>query len=129
MLATWDASPVQDLNVYRCLVWAVGRMSATTLPSWMLSLCGSGEGSGWQWPVKVVLGLATLRGALAELGPTLPELVDETMVVDPLYAAARGMAVYARRRQEVPGDCMEGWWCDSVRERERAEARERKLEL
>jgi hypothetical protein len=35
------------------------------------------------------------------------------------------MAVYARRRQEVPGDCMEGWGCDDVKGRERAEERGR----
>lgn len=101
------------------------------------------EGEGQRRPVDMVLlggenatdggFLATLRDALAELHPTLPSLVgsdiDEAMVLDPLYAAARGMAVYARRRQEVPGDCIEGPGCDEVRERERREGRGRKLEL
>ncbi|KAK4035326.1 hypothetical protein C8A01DRAFT_38228 [Parachaetomium inaequale] len=68
--------------------------------------------------------LATLRDALAELSPVSPLRVDVAMIEDPTYAAARGMAVYARRRQEVPGDCMERLVCDERREKERSGASE-----
>lgn len=33
-------------------------------------------------------------------------------VVDPLWAAARGAALYARFRQEVPWECMEPYECN-----------------
>jgi hypothetical protein len=36
-------------------------------------------------------------------------------LIDPVYAAARGMATYARRRQEVPGDCTEDSSCKTSR--------------
>jgi hypothetical protein len=42
------------------------------------------------------------------------------IVADPLYAAARGAALYARWRQEVPWDCVEGEGCNDERERENA---------
>jgi hypothetical protein len=64
--------------------------------------------------------LATLRDALAKLSPVSPLSVDVDTIEDPTYAAARGMAVYARRRQEVPGDCMERRMCDERRENERS---------
>jgi hypothetical protein len=71
--------------------------------------------------------LATLRDALDELGPgegvTGPLDVDVAAVADPIFAAARGMAMYARRRQEGPGHCRERWKCIERRDKERNEGR------
>ncbi len=66
--------------------------------------------------------LSTLRDALAEICPVLaPGInIDSAALVDPTYAAARGMALYARRRQEAPGQCKERRRCDEEREKERA---------
>ncbi|KAK3933788.1 hypothetical protein QBC46DRAFT_348273 [Diplogelasinospora grovesii] len=67
-----------------------------------------------------------LRGVVADLGPdvfdkSVLEDIDVAMAVDPTLAAARGMATYARRRQEVAGNCMEQDWatCEARRDRER----------
>ncbi len=77
--------------------------------------------------------LATLRDALAELSPVSvePPSVDTAAVAvaDPAFAAARGMAVFARRRQEVPGHCKELPKCETQREAERAGEREGRAEL
>lgn len=40
------------------------------------------------------------------------------MVVNPVYAAARGAALYARWRQEAPWDCVEGEECEDERKKE-----------
>ena len=75
--------------------------------------------------------LATLRDALAELSPVSvePPNVDTAAVADPAFAAARGMAVFARRRQEVPGHCKELPKCEKQRKAERAGEREGRAEL
>jgi hypothetical protein len=73
--------------------------------------------------------LATVRDALAWLTPTLLLNVDATTVVDPTFAAARGMAIYARRRQEAPGHCVERDRCDEEREKQRAVRDEGRMEL
>ncbi len=73
--------------------------------------------------------LETLRDALAEIGPGLLPSVDGAVVVDPTYAAARGMALYARRRHEVPGTCMELERCEEKRERERAGGGQSRVDL
>lgn len=58
--------------------------------------------------------LQTIRNVLASVASTLPPTldVDIATVADPTFAAARGMAVYARRRQEAPGPCVESLICD-----------------
>jgi hypothetical protein len=73
--------------------------------------------------------LETVQGALAWLTPTLPLNVDVTTVVDPTFAAARGMAMYARRRQEAPGHCVERERCNEEREKQRAIRDERRVKL
>ena len=97
---------------------------------------------GQRPPSMVLLGgengtnpvlLKMVRDALAELYPgegLVPPLsMDANAVVDPTYAAARGMAVYARRRQEVPGHCKEGWDGNKERDKERSESEQVKMEL
>ncbi|KAF3392604.1 hypothetical protein F1880_008897 [Penicillium rolfsii] len=75
--------------------------------------------------------LATLRDALAEMRPILPinlqmnipgyaESSAVSKSVDLLFAASRGAALYARRRQEVQAHCTEPAECEAIRERERA---------
>lgn len=75
--------------------------------------------------------LATLKDALAEIMPILPvdlqtnvpdhaDSATVSKIVDPTFAASRGAALYARRRQEVQGHCTESPECESIRERERA---------
>jgi hypothetical protein len=73
--------------------------------------------------------LETVRDALAWLTPTLPLNFDVTTVVDPTFAAARGMAMYARRRQEAAGHCVERERCNEEREKQRAIRDERRVEL
>ncbi|KXX78407.1 hypothetical protein MMYC01_205886 [Madurella mycetomatis] len=73
--------------------------------------------------------LETLRDALAEVNPTSPVSIDIATTVDPTFAAATGMALYARRRQEVPSDCKEHPACEKQRQEERAGGGEWKLEL
>lgn len=46
---------------------------------------------------------------------------------DPLFAAARGAALYARWRQEAPYDCEEEEKCEEQRQREREGNRKREL--
>ncbi|EAQ88054.1 predicted protein [Chaetomium globosum CBS 148.51] len=109
--------------------------------SLIVGLAGASD-VGKRPPGMVLLGgengthpvlLETVRDALAELYPgegLVPPLsINATAVVDPTYAAARGMAVYARRRQEVPGDCKEGRECYQKRDEERREGDEVKVEL
>jgi hypothetical protein len=50
-------------------------------------------------------------------------------LVDPVFAAARGAAIYARRRQEAPADCVELETCEEKRNREREGKSGPKLEL
>ncbi|KAK3291491.1 uncharacterized protein B0H64DRAFT_330156, partial [Chaetomium fimeti] len=102
-----------------------------------------GGDQGQQPPGLVLLGgqngthhvfVETVRDALAELHPgegLAPSLSlkDATAVVDPTYAGARGMAVYARRRQEVPGHCKERWSCEEKRDKERSGGDHEKMEL
>jgi hypothetical protein len=100
-----------------------------------------GDGQGRQLDMVLLGGengteggfLAALRDALAELGPvqgpTPPLGVEATAVANPTYAAARGMAVYARRRQEVPGHCRERWKCEEKREKERNGGNGERMEL
>jgi hypothetical protein len=75
--------------------------------------------------------LQTVRNALASLTPTVPPIldIDVATVADPTFAAARGMAVYARRRQEAPGPCVESLVCEERREKEQAGGDQRKVEL
>lgn len=70
--------------------------------------------------------LATLKDALAEILPPsldFQKVLDEdpamSKIVDPTFAAARGAALYARRRQEVQSDCDEYPRCEDIRRRER----------
>ena len=49
----------------------------------------------------------------ASLGRRLEAMLDTP--VDPLWAAARGAARYARIRQQVPWDCEEGEQCHQIR--------------
>jgi hypothetical protein len=51
------------------------------------------------------------------------------MMADPTFAAARGMAVYARRRQEAPGPCVEYQECEEMSEKERSKGQGAKTEL
>lgn len=94
------------------------------------------------WPLEVALlggengtdrtFLETLRDALAEAnptGPTSPASIDIATAVGPKFAAATGMALYARRRQEAPSDCKEPLTYEEKREEERAGGIERKLDL
>ncbi|CAG8888068.1 unnamed protein product [Penicillium egyptiacum] len=62
--------------------------------------------------------LASLRESMSELslGPATAKI---QLAIDPTFAAARGAALYARRRQEVPSDCYEKLECEEMRLRER----------
>lgn len=75
--------------------------------------------------------LAILRDALADIsltpsiGPQLTtsdsrDLINLETIIDPTFAAARGAALYARRRQEVQGECTEPAGCEIERSRERS---------
>lgn len=55
-----------------------------------------------------------------------PEMSSD-VVADPVYAAARGAALYARWRQEVPWNCTERETCEDERRRDRAAAVSREL--
>lgn len=50
-------------------------------------------------------------------------------IADPVFAAAQGAALYARRRQEVPWGCDEPKTCKDAREKQRTEATIGKSEL
>lgn len=70
--------------------------------------------------------LAILRDVLPEILPPSVDLqnvldADPAMskIVDPKFAAARGAALYARRRQEVQSECAEYSECEDTRRRER----------
>ncbi|KAJ5541139.1 hypothetical protein N7494_006215 [Penicillium frequentans] len=74
--------------------------------------------------------LATLKGAMAEIMPTWPGNLQTNIpdhprpavvskFVDPTFAASRGAALYARRRQEVQADCTERSICEATRNGER----------
>jgi hypothetical protein len=71
--------------------------------------------------------LASLSPALYGLPPTVD--FDVAMMADTTFAAARGMAVYARRRQEAPGPCVEYQECEEMREKERSKGQGAKTEL
>lgn len=62
--------------------------------------------------------LASLRDSMSELslGPVTAKI---QLAIDPTFAAARGAALYARRRQEVQSDCYEKVECEEMRLRER----------
>ncbi|CAG8908897.1 unnamed protein product [Penicillium egyptiacum] len=60
--------------------------------------------------------LATLRDSMSELSL---DLVNIKLAIDPTFAAARGAALYARRRQEVQSDCTERSECEEMRIHER----------
>ncbi|KAJ5374166.1 hypothetical protein N7517_006172 [Penicillium concentricum] len=60
--------------------------------------------------------LDIFRDAMSKLSL---ESVNIKSGIDPTFAAARGAALYARRRQEVPGDCMERRECEETRMHER----------
>lgn len=71
--------------------------------------------------------LDTLRDALARTSPPAwPPTIDTATMANATFVAARGMALYARRRQEVPGHCMEAPRCHEERESERESKRKRK---
>ncbi|KAJ5524102.1 hypothetical protein N7494_010752 [Penicillium frequentans] len=70
--------------------------------------------------------LATLRVVLSEILPSsvdLQNVLDAdpavSKIVDLTFAAARGAALYARRRQEVQSECKERPICEDIRRRER----------
>lgn len=67
---------------------------------------------------------AVLADALAELDTSAEFRFDVDMVADPTFAAARGAALYARRRQEVQRDCSELPKCE-IQRREERKGRER----
>ncbi|KAJ5492483.1 hypothetical protein N7453_010580 [Penicillium expansum] len=48
--------------------------------------------------------------------------VQEQKTMDPTFAAARGAALYARRRQEVQEDCSEPAECELSRQKERSDS-------
>ena len=87
--------------------------------------------------VKNEIFLKALRDALAEVSTQLGHTVqlDSSIkvasphLVDPVFAAARGAAIYARRRQEAPADCAELKACEEKRNREREGKSRPKLEL
>ncbi|KUM61363.1 hypothetical protein ACN42_g5742 [Penicillium freii] len=57
--------------------------------------------------------LASLRESMSELfGPTTAKI---QLATDPTFAAARGAALYARRRQAVPSDRYEKLECEEMR--------------
>ncbi|KAJ5244009.1 hypothetical protein N7489_004105 [Penicillium chrysogenum] len=60
--------------------------------------------------------LATLRDSMSELSP---DVVNIKLAIDPTFAAARGAALYARRRQEVQSNCTERSECEETRLHER----------
>jgi len=67
--------------------------------------------------------LAVLKDALAELSPILSSdlkttVANSSRTLNPTFAAARGAALYARRRQEVQGDCEEPPECEIMRRQE-----------
>ncbi|KAJ5992124.1 hypothetical protein N7451_007848 [Penicillium sp. IBT 35674x] len=71
--------------------------------------------------------LATLRDVLSEIlqsSVDLQNVLDAdsavSKIVDPTFAASRGAALYARRRQEVQSECWEPPRCEDIRRRERA---------
>lgn len=73
--------------------------------------------------------LTTIRDAVALLKPAVSLDIDTAAIVDPTFAAARGMAFYARRRQEAPGHCVELTKCDREREKERDGRDQERIEL
>lgn len=60
--------------------------------------------------------LATLRDSIYELSP---DVINIKLAMDPTFAAARGAALYARRRQEVQSNCTERSECEETRLHER----------
>ena len=95
-------------------------------------------GEGSPSPTLLLLGgengtndsfLTVLRDTLSSLNPEIPPSIDIATIGDPTFAAARGMAIYARRRQEVPGHCMEYPNCKREREKQRAGEDMAKVEL
>ena len=75
--------------------------------------------------------LTSLRDVLAEMMPVspmnlqtnIPDHADSATVsnlVDLTFAASRGAALYARRRQETQAHCRESSECEAIRKRERA---------
>ncbi|KAJ5218194.1 uncharacterized protein N7498_000293 [Penicillium cinerascens] len=67
--------------------------------------------------------LAVLKDALSELSPIMsPDLkmtiANSSKALNPTFAAARGAALYARRRQEVQADCQEPPECEIIRRQE-----------
>jgi len=73
--------------------------------------------------------LTTIRDAVALLKPAVSLDIDTAEIVDPTFAAARGMAFYARRRQEAPGHCVEWDGCDQEREKQRDRRDQERIEL
>lgn len=77
--------------------------------------------------------LAILRDVLADTSLSLTpssinpqpstsdsrDLINIESIIDPTFAAARGAALYARRRQEVQSECTEPAQCEIERSRER----------
>lgn len=64
--------------------------------------------------------LAVLKDALSELSPILSQdlkmtVANSSTTLNPTFAAARGAALYARRRQEVQADCEEPPECEIMR--------------
>ncbi|CAI7640865.1 unnamed protein product [Penicillium crustosum] len=69
--------------------------------------------------------LAFLRESMSKLSLD-PAMAKIQLAIDPTFAAARGAALYARRRQEVPSDCYEKLECKEMRLRERLHTSTRK---
>jgi hypothetical protein len=74
--------------------------------------------------------LDVLKDALAGLsGHDYRTELNIASIVNPVFAAARGAATYARRRQEVPFDCAEPKRCEEKRRRQRGNVVPIKSEL
>ncbi|KAJ5134190.1 hypothetical protein N7526_005555 [Penicillium atrosanguineum] len=69
--------------------------------------------------------LAVWKDALSELSPMLSQdskmtVANSSETLNPTFAAARGAALYSRRRQEVQADCEEPPECEIMRQQGQA---------
>jgi hypothetical protein len=71
-----------------------------------------------------------LKEALTELGgPVKVSQLNITAIINPIFAAARGAATLAQRRQVAPWGCVEAKKCEEERRRQRETADGIKVEL
>lgn len=90
----------------------------------MILLGESATNLDFQNALKDALAQVTMLPAAEvnlQIGAEQPDTSSD-LVGDLVYAAARGAALYARWRQEVPWDCTEQEGCRDERRRERAVA-------